>query len=134
MNIPAGFGPGESGDVKPTRKTVKAAASQLAKMSLIAEEQHEEEEEGSGSESEGEHSDSSSFAERTKAVPVGARPPNETAEEKRLRKLRVKEQRKSKRVSKKELKAAYRAEGTRLVHISAREQSTDHVSVFKYST
>lgn len=57
----------------------------------------------------------------------------ESAEEKKARKEAVKEERRAKRASKKELKNTFKSEGARMIRSTGNEQSTDHVSVFKYT-
>ena len=56
----------------------------------------------------------------------------ETPEEKKARKEAVKQERRNKRQGKKELKAAFRAEGSKMIRSVANEQSTDHVSMYRY--
>ena len=57
----------------------------------------------------------------------------ETPEEKKARKEAVKKERSAKRLGKKELKNAFKEEGTRLIRNLGTEQSIDHVSVFRYT-
>lgn len=57
----------------------------------------------------------------------------ETAEEKQARKEAVKAERRAKRAGKKELRTAFKAEGAKMIRSVGNEQSTDHVSVFRYT-
>jgi hypothetical protein len=53
----------------------------------------------------------------------------ETKEEKKIRKTKVKEDKRNLRIQKKQLKLAFTGESTKIVT----DQSTDHISIFKYS-
>ncbi len=115
--------------MKTVKRVAKAPVKESVAMSQITEEGEEESESGE----EEVDSDNDNFGDRKKKEAVGSRPREETAEEKRLRKQSVKEERKARRSSKKEVKTAFRQEGNRLSHLASKEQSTDRVSVFKYS-
>mmetsp|Transcript_19075 Transcript_19075/g.19816 ORF Transcript_19075/g.19816 Transcript_19075/m.19816 type:complete len:568 (+) Transcript_19075:20-1723(+) len=67
---------------------------------------------------------------REKPKPLRKR---ETAEEKKLRKLQVKQERRDKRASKKGLKTAFKDEEVRIGKIVGQSQDVDRVSIFKYS-
>lgn len=87
---------------------------------------------GSGDEEE-ERSRESSDERKHSSRSIARKRRQETPEEKKARKEAVKEERRQKRSGKKELKNAFRAEGTRIIRSVGNEQSTDHVSVFKYT-
>lgn len=154
LSLPVGFGPSDSVECdnkyanKPNRSRnriedridmiISSSERQLANIKEEPEDDEEEEEEGEkrktgdSDENDGDDEDDdgeSVFTSMTNRT--GRR--TETAEQKKARKRQVKEERREKRVSKKELRTAFRSEGTRLIQCVGREQSTDHVSVFKYS-
>ena len=87
----------------------------------------EDDDEGSCGESE-----ASAFSTASTNTALG-RNKHETAEEKRRRKALVKEERRQKRNAKRELRAVYKAEGSKVLACVSKEQSIDHVSVFKYT-
>jgi protein LTV1 len=74
-----------------------------------------------------------SFTAERKSRVKPAKRRQETAEEKKARKEAVKEERRAKRVNKKELRNVFKCEGTKMIRSTANEQTTDHVSVFRYT-
>ena len=154
LNLPEGFGPSQYEKRKelPQRLLDSSTLQQEGKSSSsgtgstkkglhnIAEASEEEEEDddedeesgsddedgdGEGEEGEGERKHRSGNMSRKRR--------QETPEEKKARKEVVKEERRNKRQGKKELKSAFKAEGARIIRSVGNEQSTDHVSVFRYT-
>jgi hypothetical protein len=123
----------ESGKQLPKRD--KSQRFKGKKLDILeSTEENLENEESTDSEVEGEDDediDAEDFSAKKEVVKKGFK--NESSEEKRLRKMKVKEERKEKRLKKSILKDVFRSEGTRLIQCASREQSIDHVSVFKYS-
>jgi len=144
LNLPEGFGPTayEKRKELPQRSLDSADAASVengsssnknkvksTKLKNIGKSELEEiVEEGSENDSENEDGSMDSFEERKKA----RKRREETPEEKKARKEAVKQERRNKRQGKKELKAAFRAEGSKMIRSVANEQSTDHVSMYRY--
>lgn len=120
---------------KPTGSGSKASKGPKAALHDIAEEGSESEGESSddGEGSQAGSGDEGSSDERKHNRSMARKRRQETPEEKKARKEAVKEERRQKRTGKKELKNAFKAEGTRIIRSVGNEQSTDHVSVFKYT-
>ena len=155
LGLPQGFARGETPESfsssssrvsagsgkKSAGKAAGAAATALSRrrpVDTIPEEEQGEDNESenddhnSREDEEGSDEDSESSVNKNRPPKANARR-KETAEEKKLRKQQVKAEKKTKRVTKKELKTAYKMEGNRINMCAAKEQSIDHVGVFKYS-
>lgn len=123
-------GPVKGGAVAARTGTGTGALHNIAEGSESEGESSENEGEGS-QEGSGEERESSD--ERKQSRSMARKRRQETPEEKKARKEAVKEERRQKRTGKKELKNAFKAEGSRIIRSVGNEQSTDHVSVFKYT-
>ena len=123
LNLPEGFS--RYSQAKNIKKEKKA-------LSNIKEEDDDDEDEDESEESEEEEEDkdenNKQFSDEKEK-----KPQKESKEEKRQRKNAVKEERRQKRMNKKLLKTAFQKEGMKIIKTLGTEQSTDHVSVFKYS-
>jgi hypothetical protein len=133
MNLPEGFSrysqPKNSKYNQNSNNQQNQKNDRKSLLQEIQEDQGEEEEESSEEEEKDQENNSDEdSSEETK----GRR--KETPEEKQARKKKMKEERKKKRMNKKSLKTAFQKEGLKIIKSLGLEQSTDHVSVFKYST
>lgn len=141
LNLPEGYGPGS---LKPRkrdekdRKGVTARATRSGSLEEIAEESSEENEDeksvdGHDDDDEGDDKNTEYSSEQKQGKGrSSSRLKVETPVEKKARKSQVKEDNRRKRLEKKELKTMFKVEGSKLTRSAASEQSTDHVSVFRY--
>jgi len=146
LNLPEGYGPGS---LKPRkrdekdRKGVTARSTRGGSLEEIAEESveenedeksvdgHEDDDDNDDDEGDDKNTEYSSEQKQGKGR-FSSRLKMETSVEKKARKSLVKEENRRKRLEKKELKTMFKVEGSKLTRSVASEQSTDHVSVFRY--
>jgi hypothetical protein len=126
MNLPEGFS--RYSQPKNSKNNQNQKNDRKSLLQEIQEDQGEEEEESSEDEKDQENNSDEDSSEETKGRK------KETPEEKQARKKKMKEERKKRRMNKKSLKTAFQKEGLKIIKSLGLEQSTDHVSVFKYST
>ena len=143
LNLPEGYGPGS---LKPRkrdekdRKGVTARGTRGGSLEEIAEESSEENEDEKSvdghdddDDDEGDDKNTEYSSEQKQGKGrFSSRLKMETSAEKKVRKSQVKEENRRKRLEKKELKTMFKVEGSKLNRSAASEQSTDHVSVFRY--
>jgi hypothetical protein len=145
LNLPEGYGPGSLKPRKRDEKDRKGATARATKggsLEEIAEESSEENEDEKsvdGHEDEDDDDDEGddknteySSEQKQGKGHSSSRLKMETSAEKKARKSQVKEENRRKRLEKKELKTMFKVEGSKLTRSAASEQSTDHVSVFRY--
>lgn len=109
-------------------KGKKVEKSQLSKVIEEDEKSEEEEDDESEEEEDGSEEEDEEVASNVR------RRGRESAEERKLRKQQVKEARRHKRASKKQMKESFAAEQVKIVKALGRETAaTEHVSVFRYT-
>ena len=147
LNLPEGYGPGSlkprKRDEKDRKGATTARATRGGGLEEIAEESSEESDDVDESvdghddddDDDGDDDKNTEYSSEQKQGKgrSGSRlKVKETAVEKKARKSQVKEENRRKRLEKKELKTMFKVEGNKLTRSVASEQSTDHVSVFRY--
>jgi len=138
LNLPEGYGPGSLKPRKKRDEKDRKDSRSLRRGGLeeIVEESSEGSEESiDGLEDEDDRSTAEYSSEHKQGKGrscTGSRLREESSTEKKARKSLVKEEKRRKRVDKKEVKMMFKAEGSKLIRSVASEQSTDHVSVFRY--
>ena len=120
---------GKKGKQQLLASSVGGALANIAEGTESESDDEDRDGEGrSGSSDDGSGSDD----DRTFSRSIARKRRQETPEEKKARKEAVKEERRNKRLGKKELKTAFKAEGSKIIRSVGNEQSIDHVSVFRY--
>lgn len=143
LNLPSGYGPSHfenKKNIKPQRSLDSFNNNTTNNNILeVIDEDEEENYDNNDDNNKDDNNDnnndySSSDSNKTddKHINYIIRPKNETSHDKKLRKDKVKEERRLKRLNKKELKTIYKMEGNKIIHNVAKEQNIDHISVFKY--
>ncbi len=138
LNLPVGFGPQAHG--RPKSERVRSQLTAIKENTVndeddkIEEQSINDEEESNSDDSKSSNNDQEcgdDWVEKEKKLKGRKK---ETPEEKKARKLATKEERKIKRTSKKHLKNIFKQEGSKIIQTVGKEQSINHVSVFKYSS